>query len=147
MKVVLVLAGLLILLAIYYPSMEEHVRKGKRAEGKSALLRTANLQERHREASGPGAYTQDVALLYGKPAGTAIYAGEDPADARSAYRVVVEPETAACPLSRCFQLMAVPVPGFNDPDCGNYTLKSTGERIWDNKHKDKWWVWGDECKW
>ena len=134
------------LLAVFaYPSMSEHRRKGMRAEGKAALLRTAHLQERRYVDSSSRAYVQDVALLYGKPAGTAIYSGEEPADARGAYRIVVEPETAACPLNRCFLLTAVPT--FTDLDCGNFALRSTGERLWEKKREDRWWARKEECKW
>ncbi|MCC7487850.1 MAG: prepilin-type N-terminal cleavage/methylation domain-containing protein [Burkholderiales bacterium] len=125
MTVVVVIA---ILVAVAYPSYQDHVRKGKRAEGRAALLRIAQVLERN--YTDRNTYVTDIAPLVGLAANAAVYSGENPADTTSSYRVTVTAPTAGCPLASCFQLVATPNAPFADADCGNLTLTSTGQRGW-----------------
>lgn len=122
MVVVVVIA---ILAAVGYPSYLDHVRKGKRAEGKAALLRAAQVQERN--YSDKNTYVTDLAPLLGLAANAVVYSGENPSDSSSAYRITA----AACAggaLNNCFVLTATPNAPFTDAECGNLTLSSTGAR-------------------
>jgi type IV pilus assembly protein PilE len=138
MTVVVVIA---ILVAVAYPSYEDHVRKGKRAEGKAALLKAAQVLER--AYSDGNTYPTDLAPLFGRTAGQAVYSGENPAGgsycitvavgANSTYTLTATPSAAAAPPAPCAALAG----GFKDPTtggCGNLTLTNTGVR---NKTGDK----------
>ena len=125
-----------ILVAIAYPSYQDHVRKGKRAEGRAALLRAAQVLERY--YSDRSTYVTDLGPLFGLAANATVYSGENPADdKRSAY--TISAAVGACgDLAACYTLTATPVApaatpsaiGFVDPDCGNLTLTSVGTRGW-----------------
>jgi type IV pilus assembly protein PilE len=138
MTVVVVIA---ILGAVAYPSYLDHVRKAKRAEGKTALLKAAQVLERaysDRATYGnipvpPATPTSiDLAPLFGLAAGAPVYSGENPADNRSAYRITAAAPTGACPLDACFLITATPNAPYTDVTCGNLTLTSTGTRSWSN---------------
>src|SRR5262245_15044350 len=127
-----------ILGAIAYPSYQEHLRKSRRAEGKGALLKAAQVLERwytDRNTYGnspvpPAAPTSiDIALLNAMAAGATVYSGENPADNRGYYTI----SAAVCAggaLNTCFTLTAAPNAPFTDPQCGNFTLSNTGVRGW-----------------
>lgn len=126
-----------ILAAVAYPSYTDAVRKSRRAEGKNALLKTAQLQERLYTTSG--SYTTDLAPLFGLSPGARVYSGEDPT---SGYYTITA--VAAAPasggLAQGYTLTATPggAPAgsaqgtFTDPICGNLTLTSTGIRGYDS---------------
>ena len=125
MTVVVVIA---ILVAVAFPSYQDHVRKAKRAEGKTALLKAAQVLERN--YSDNNVYVVDIAPLFALGAGATVYSGDNPADTTSAYTIAVAPATVPCALVNCFLLTATPNAPFTDPDCGNLTLTSTGVRCW-----------------
>lgn len=127
-ELMVVVAVIAILAAIAYPSMQDHVRKAKRAEGKTALLKAAQLLERY--YSDNNTYVVDIAPLFALGAGATVYSGENPADTKSAYQITVAAATGPCPLANCFLLTATPNNPFADADCGNLTLTSTGVRCW-----------------
>ena len=132
MTVVVVIA---ILVVVGYPSYQDHIRKGKRAEGKAALLKAAQQLERYYTDRSTYQWaatgTVDVAPLVGLAAGAAVYSSENPADANaSAYRITAQAATGACPVISCFELRATPNAPFVDPDCGFLSLMSTGVRSW-----------------
>lgn len=122
-----------ILAAVAYPSYTDAVRKSRRAEGKNALLKAAQLQERLYTSSGT--YTIDLAPMFGLAAGVAVYSGEDPT---SGYYTISAVAAAAASggLVQGYTLTATPggAPAgstqgtFTDPICGNLTLTSTGQR-------------------
>jgi len=133
-----VVAVIAILAAIAYPSYMEHVRKGKRAEGKAGLLKAAQVLERwysdnnsYGTTPAPPAIPTsiDLAPLFGLAAGATVYSGENAGDATSSYRVAAA--VGACgDLRGCFLLTATPNAPFADADCGNLTLTNTGVRCW-----------------
>lgn len=138
-ELMIVVVVVAILAVIAYPSYQDHLRKSRRAEGKSALLKAAQVLERFytdRQNYGntpapPAAPTSiDLAPLFGLAAGAVVYSGENPADVRGFYQVTAAAPTAACPLVSCFSLTATPNAPFTDPACGTFTLTSTGLRDW-----------------
>lgn len=117
---VIVVIGILI--AIGFPSYQEHVRKGKRAEGKAALLRAAQLQERFFSDNNQYATQAQLAAAFG--AAGAIYSGDNPNSTAGAYTVTV----ALGAGNTSHTLTATPNGGHTDPNCGNLTLTSAGVR-------------------
>lgn len=133
MVVVVVIA---ILVAIGFPSYQEYVRKGKRAEGRGALLRAAQTQERFFTDQNQYASTPQLATASG--AGATIYSGENPNLASGAYTITV----ALGAGNTSFTLTATPNAPFADPQCGNLTLTSAGVRSWATTPANP-----DRCRW
>ena len=126
-----------VLTAIALPSYQEHVRRAKRAEGKTALLKAAQLQERIYITGDPGVanslatYADNTRLpvLFGLAAGATVYSGENPALNTGAYAITVDALGAGCAsFQQCFQLRATPNGTHTDPKCGQLTLTSSGVR-------------------
>jgi type IV pilus assembly protein PilE len=134
-----------ILGAIAFPSYQEQVLKAKRAEGKAALLRAAQMQER--EYTSNGSYTSDLAKLFGV-AGTVRSSEDDPT--RGNYTLTIA-AAATGGLQQGYILTATPnntrATGGSlvDPDCGVLTLSSTGVRTFTfsgdakKSNKDRCW--------
>jgi type IV pilus assembly protein PilE len=129
-----------ILAAIGYPSYQEHVAKSRRAEGKSALLKAAQVLERwytdnntYGNTPAPPAVpcctSINLVPLF-PPAVAIVYSGENPSDNRGFYQVTAAAPTGPCPLVSCFLLTAAPNAPFTDVKCGNFTLTSAGVRGW-----------------
>ena len=132
MTVVVVIS---ILVAVAYPSYQDHVRKAKRAEGKAALLKAAQMLER--AYSDNNAYPTDLAPLFGRPANSAVYSGENPIAGSYCITVAVVAATStytltATPSSASNAAPCAILPsGFVDPTvggCGNLTLTNAGVR-------------------
>jgi type IV pilus assembly protein PilE len=113
-----------VLAAIAYPAYEEHLRKARRAEGKTALMKAAQLQERFYTVNARYANNNELPTLFGLPNGAALHSAENPADATAPYRITVA-AGAGCDLASCFVLTATPNGNFTDAQCGNLTLTST----------------------
>jgi type IV pilus assembly protein PilE len=127
-EVMIVVAIVAILAAIAYPSYVDSVRKAKRAEGRAALFQLMQQQERF--------YTQNAKYIAFSESSSdpeakkfIWYSGGNAAS--SAY----EMSGAACDgevIQNCVLLTAkqdsARVSGFKDPDCGDLTLTSTGEK-------------------
>src|SRR5437868_7019148 len=96
LMIAVVVIGLLS--AIAFPSYQEQVRRGKRAEGKSALLKAAQLQERIYITGDPAVpnslatYADNTRLpvLFGLASGATLYSGENPALTTGAYTITVD---------------------------------------------------------
>jgi type IV pilus assembly protein PilE len=135
LELMIVVAVVGILTAIALPSYQEHVRRSKRAEGKAALLKAAQLQERIYITGIPGViapatYVDDTNLwrLFGFAASAPVYSGEDATVTTAPYRIRVDAPPCGN-AQQCFQLRAVPNgTTFTDPKCGDLTLTSTGVR-------------------
>jgi type IV pilus assembly protein PilE len=152
-ELMIVVVVIAILGAVAYPSYQDHVRKAKRAEARTALLKTAQVLERwysDRSTYGtspapPATATAiDVAPLYGLALGAVVYSGENATDNKSPYTIAAAAPTAACPIDACFLLTATPNAPFADPTCGNFTLTSTGTRSWSNSGTAST---ASTCKW
>lgn len=105
-----------ILSAIAYPSYTNYVKKGKRAEGRGALLAAAQRQERY--MTNNNTYTTDLAA-----AGIPAYSGQS-AGSSSAYTITVVAGAAGIATS----FIAKATPSFDDPDCGTLTYTQTGAK-------------------
>lgn len=133
LMIAIVIIALLTTVAL--PAYLEHLAKSRRAEGRNALLKAAQLQERFYTTRTPTtadpiryAQNADLPALFGLAAGP-VYSGEDPALNTGHYIITVNGPTAGCPIASCFVLTATPN-GRHAPDdrCGNLTLSSTGVR-------------------
>jgi type IV pilus assembly protein PilE len=131
-----------ILAAVAYPSYRDHITRAKRAEGKTALLKAAQLQERNYINGDPSLTnptptyldTAGLAALFGLTGNApVIYSGENPAADTGWYTITVDGwPNAGCSTTAvdCFQVRATPnaTRGFVDVDCGELTLDSAGRR-------------------
>jgi len=124
-ELMIAVAIVALLTAVALPAYQEHINKGKRAEGQSALQRAIQLQERNYTVNGT--YITDLAPLYGLGAGATVRSGEDPATGR--YTMTANSTGANCtdPFL-CITVQAVPVAPWVDASCGTLTLNSRGER-------------------
>src|SRR5438128_2606320 len=88
-----------ILAAIAYPSYLEHLRAAGRAEGKSGLLRTAQLLERYYTANG--GYPANPGDAYGGTLAGAptVYSGENAAATTGRYNITMAVSTPNPPPS------------------------------------------------
>lgn len=126
MELMIAVVIISLLVTVAYPSYQEYVRKGKRAEGRGALLRAAQTQERFFTDQNRYASTAELATASG--AGATIYSGDNPNLASGAYTITV----ALGAGNTSFTLTATPnaAAPFADPTCGNLTLTSAGVRSW-----------------
>ena len=148
LMIVVVVVG--ILSAVAYPSYRDYVIKGKRAEGKAALLKAAQMQERY--YSDKATYLADLAPLFGLGAGATVFSSENPSNpgkdnvagtGSAAYTIAAEAPTAGCPINACFSLIATPRAPHSDAVCGNFTLTSTGTRAATGGSAST----SDKCRW
>lgn len=134
-EVMVALVILAILAALAFPAYQESVLKTKRAEGRAALMKTMQQQERY--------YSLHTTYLLFSAASTDAeakkfnwFSGEN-AQA-SAYEVSAQ----ACKdetIRACVRLIAQPGTGrvnphYRDPRCGTLSLSSTGEKSADAQH-------------
>jgi type IV pilus assembly protein PilE len=126
-ELMIVVAVVTILSTIAYPSYQEAVRRGKRAEGRAALMQLMQQQERY--------YSQRNTYIAFSSASTddgekkfKWFSGDNAAN--SAYEI----SAVACTddtIENCVQLAAQPGGpkvdrNFSDPVCGSLTFTSTG---------------------
>lgn len=123
-EVMVVLVILAIIAAIGYPSYTEYVNRGKRAEGKSALMRAAQQMERFYSLNN--CYPSNTANCGNAGTSAAVltavnvksFSGESATT--SAYGLSVTTN------AQDFTLTATPT--FSDAKCGNLTLAHTGAK-------------------
>lgn len=118
--IVVVIVG--ILTAIALPGYQETMRKGRRADGKSALMDAANRQERL--MLDRSRYTADM---------TELGYGADPMISEEGWYSIDRYATTACPVANltCYALRATPVAGgaqAGDARCTTLTLDNTGAK-------------------
>lgn len=111
-----------ILAAVAYPAYQDSVRKGKRAEGRTALLDF--LQQQERLLSQTGTYAVFTPGATGVPLKT--YSGDNAT--HPAYKLGAEacPGSPAPSLRECVRVLAVPQ--FTDDDGGTLRIVSSGAR-------------------
>jgi type IV pilus assembly protein PilE len=113
-----------ILAAVGYPSYLDYVARGKRAEGKGALLRAAQQLERFYSVNN--CYPSNTANCGSAGSSAAaltaasINAFSGDSAASSAYNVTVTTN------AQDFTVTATPI--FTDTKCGNLTLTNTGAK-------------------
>ena len=128
-ELLIVVAVIGILAAIAFPSYQDQVRKGKRSEGKAALLKAAQLQERYYTANNTYADSSVFPTLFGLATSAAVYSHDSSSgsnnDASSPYRITVA-AGATGTIASSFTISATPQSGFTDPKCNVLTLTNTG---------------------
>lgn len=118
-EVLVVVAIIGILAGVGFPAYTEYVIRGKRAEGRNALL--TSLQQMERFFAANNRYPQNAAEI--TATGFATTSGEDPA--KSHYNVTY----AACAgtaMTQCVQVSAAP--RLADTGCGTLTITTSGIR-------------------
>ena len=140
-EIMVTVAIVAILLAVGLPAYQEQIAKGKRAEGKSALLKTIQLQERNYTANGTYVATAGLPALFGLAAGP-VHSGENPADTTGWY--VITADTSGCntaDLQVCVNVIATPRAGYTDANCNVLSLNSRGVQA-ETGTRDLAYCWG-----
>jgi len=125
-ELMIVVAVVTILAAIGYPSYMDSVRRGWRAEARTALMQEMQQQER--------LYTQRA--KYKTDDAHKTFSGD--ADSTSKYDVVV----TACDgreAAQCVRLTAHLRPAFSDPAVGNIWIESNGLKGCDGRDESRCW--------
>jgi type IV pilus assembly protein PilE len=125
-ELMVVVAVIGILAAVAYPSYQDSVRKTRRAEGRAALMRLMQQEERW--------YSQNSSYIIFSSAssnGFNWFSGDNAVS--SSYEIAATACSAPDDTSirNCVLLTASPGtgrvnPGFRDTECGSLTLTSTG---------------------
>jgi type IV pilus assembly protein PilE len=123
-ELLIMLAILMILAAIAYPSYQEQVRRGRRAEAKGVLTEMAQFMERY--------YTQNNSYR-----SASLPVMQSPRTGQAAYRIdfanactVGAVELTTSPEADCFLLQAVPVQASSmvNDRCGTFMLDHTSNK-------------------
>jgi len=141
-EIMIAVAIVAILVAIGLPAYQEQIAKSRRAEGKTALLKAVQLQERFYTASVNAQYSADLGPLHGLASSATVYSGDDPTNTSGWY--ILTADTADCiptDLSGCVRIVATPRTGFTDTNCGVLTLNSRGVRT-EGGTRDLAYCWG-----
>ena len=125
-ELMMVVAVVGVLAAVAYPSYLEQVRKGKRAEGRGAVLKGGQMQERYYTTNNAYADAATFPTLFGLAASASVYSADGTAqnnNANSAYTITLAAGTTGA-VATSFVLTATP--SFLDTKCGALTLSNTG---------------------
>lgn len=114
-ELMIVVAIISILAAVAYPAYQSQVLKGNRTEGKTAVLKTAQVLERYFTANNT--YSTDFTAI-GMPA----FSGDTTAAAK--YDLQILPGAAGIATS----FLVVATPRFADPACGSLTYNQAGQK-------------------
>ncbi|AYF88419.1 type IV pilin protein [Pseudomonas sp. DY-1] len=114
LMIVVVVIG--ILAAIAYPNYTEHVRRGKRAEVKAALMEGAQALERY--------YSTHGSYLDAEGNFADSFASQAPASGAANYTIAAQGATTAT----TYQLRATRTGSMANDPCGDFQISHTGER-------------------
>jgi len=114
-ELMITVAIVAILSTIAYPAYQGQVRKGSRAEGKAAVLKTAQALERYFTVNN--AYTTSFTTL-GMPA----FSGDDSAGSKYDLTIVA----GAAGITTSFTVKATP--RSPDAECGRLTYTQAGQK-------------------
>lgn len=134
MELMITVAIVALLASIAYPAYTGAVLKGKRAEGRAALVQLMQDQERHLTQTGSymkfdaGATGSNGTIQAGSSevSGRPIPFKTRSADSNSAYQLSATTCSSALKLNECVLLSAVPVGA--DPEAGTLTISSAGQK-------------------
>jgi len=115
-ELMVVVAVVAILAAIAYPAYTDSIKKGRRAQGRTAIVQMLQQQERY--MTQRGTYS---AVAAGNTTFT-TYAGDSPTTA--SYNLTAGYCTGSTNYQDCIMVTATPV--IADPQVGNLTMTSTG---------------------
>jgi type IV pilus assembly protein PilE len=124
-EVMIALVIVAIIAAVGYPSYIEYTNRGKRAEGKSALLRAAQQLERYYTLNNcypsptPCAANATSSAL-------ALTAANIPASSSTDTSVPGKYAISVTFTPQAFTLTATP--NYTDPKCGSFTLTNTNQK-------------------
>ena len=118
-ELMIVVSIIAILAAIAYPSYQESVRKGRRAEARAALAELIQQQERYMTQNNT--YLKFAADATNVPFKT--FVGNSLSEAT--YTLSVTPCTDGS-IRECVRATATPTPRFQDPRVGKLSLTTTG---------------------
>ena len=130
-EVMIVIVIVSVLVAIALPSYENSMQKGRRADGKSALMDIANQQEQF--MLDQGTYTLDMEEL-GFSA--------DPYISEEGHYSVDAAVCTSADITRCYVLTATPVAGSpqtDDARCTSFILGSNGSKTASGSDQDSCW--------
>lgn len=116
-----------ILAAIAYPSYQEYVRRGNRAEARSILLENAQILERNYTTAN----RYDAVNPDGTGGAPLIFAQSPKPVSTAKYNIAVNTGTriaGACAAGQCFTLTATATGIMAGDGCGNFRLDDTGAR-------------------
>lgn len=123
-ELMIVVAVIAILSMIAYPAYQSQVIKGNRAEGKSAVLKTAQALERYFTVNNT--YVAGATANCVNPAFTTLgmpaYSGDDCAGSKYDMTIVA----GAAGITTSFTVKATP--RSPDPECGNLTYTQAGQK-------------------
>ena len=122
-ELMIAVAVIALLAAIALPSYQDHLLKVRRAEGKAALLRALQLEERWYTSNGT--YVADLGPLFGLGAGVVPKSGEDPSQGKYNLTATADPANGNV-LTQGVLLTGTPAAPFTDPYCGTLTINSLG---------------------
>ena len=114
-ELMITVAIVAILSMIAYPAYQSQVVKGNRAEGKSAVLKTAQALERYFTVNNT--YVTSLTTL-----GMPTYSGDDSAGSKYDLTIVA----GAAGITTSFTVKATP--RSPDPECGRLTYTQAGQK-------------------
>lgn len=136
MMIVVAIVG--ILAAIAYPSYQEYVRRGNRAEARATMMDIAQMQERY--FSSNNAYLTIPAAPAAPPAGWKNWSGSSGAVKYNlSVAVVAADGSVSPPVPASFTITATPAAGYADPNCSSLTFDNSGSKGSSPKGTDYCW--------
>lgn len=116
-----------ILTAIAYPSYQEYVRRGNRAEARSILLEDVQILERNYTTSN-----RHDAINSDGSGGAPVIITQSPKTGTAKYNIAVNTASqiagACATAGQCYMLTATPTGNMAGDNCGNLRIDDSGAR-------------------